>query len=542
MCGCFSSEPDAPSDAGDAGQDCDADTQDCPLLGTLRVALIDDEDGKGISAVDITITGPDGRSLPTGSDGKATFKGLHPGSYSAKHGSTCVSAASGSAAVAAGTTVDIELRVKHTHAVLTIQALEYRGDRHLVENDTTGDFAPPEWLLGRADQRPIAYTRKKPVSFEATFKVTPPCRTEAVEVRAKATFGPAALEWQGSVSVNPGDTEAKISLVSKQPLADEIGCFDLSDIVWEMNPAARGWAAAGSSRNTLYVTLGDPTSTNHWTLLDISCRAAAGTKKEDDFVRSSFAPFGTKIGNGKGFKRLRDGKELTYYKFGGATASAGVFSCADLLSRGDSTGRCGAWANFLVAMHRVHGVTSSALFGVVPISAPDLIVRNCDFVGAGSLPVPFTHEGNVDCLKRNGIFGQGKNNPQFWFGDHALVKHSTGIYDPSYGVGPKADLRSWEDGGIAGVGSGQVGLVFDGDPHAISKQCSPGFVVRVLGPTDTLAKLAALFGVASAKALYDHGYNAALRALRTKLTDVKPGDTVVIPREIASKLAILRIK
>lgn len=542
MCGCFSSEPDAPSDAGDAGQECDADTQSCPLLGHLRVTLIDDEDGKGIDAIDITITGPDGRSSPTGSDGKVTFKGLHPGSYSAKHGSSCVSAASGSAAVTAGNTSDIELRVKHTHAVLTIKALEYGGDRHLVEIDTFGDFAPPEWLLGRADQRPIAYTRKKAVSFEATFKVTPPCRTEAVAVRAKATFGPATLEWEGTVSVNPGDTEAKITLASKQPLADEIGCFDANDIVWEMNPVARGWVAAGSSRNTLYVTLGDPTSTNHWTLLDISCRAAAGKKTEDDFVRASFLPFGSKVGNGNGFKRLRDGKELTYYKFGGGTASKDVYSCADLLSRADSTGRCGAWANFLVAMHRVHGVTSSAVFGVVPISAPDLLVRNCDFVGAGSLPAPFTHEGKVDCLKRNGIFGQGKNNPQFWFGDHALVKHGTGIYDPSYGSGPKADLRSWEDGGIAGVGSGQVGLTFDGDPHAISKECSPGFVDHVLGPTDTLDKLALKFGAPGGKALYDHAYNAPLRALRTKPGDVKPGDKVVIPRQIASKLAILRIK
>ena len=544
MCGCFSSESDPHSQAADAGADCDADSASCPLLGKLRVALIDDEDGSGISGVDITITGPDGSTQPTGSDGKVVFTSLHPGGYTAQHGSACVSAASGSATVSAGATADIELRVRHTHAAITIKSLEYSA-HNVVEKDTTGNFTAPEWLKGRApaDQSPVAYARKKNVAFKATFEVTTkPCRPETVAVRGAAAFGPANLEWEGNVSVGPGDAEVTLSLTSKQPLADEVGFFDASDIGWEMNPAARGWAPAGTSRHTLYVTLGNPSgSPNYWTLLDISCRAAAGKKTEDDFVKASFTPYAGKLGTGNGFKRLRDGQELTYYKMGGSTPSAGVFACSDLLSRADGTGRCGAWARFLVAMHEVHGVTSSAVFGVVPIDAPYLIVRNCDFVGPGKLAVPLTHEGDVDCKKKGGIPGQGKDNPQFLFGDHALVRHGTGIYDPSYGVGPIANQRLWEDGGIAGIGDGIVIITYDGDRHYIPQKCSPGFIKFTLGAMDTLATVAAKFGVPSAKDLYDHPYNAALRGLRAKPGDVKPGDLVLIPRAIASKLTVLRI-
>jgi hypothetical protein len=340
----------------------------------------------------------------------------------------------------------------------------------------------------------------------------------------------------------PGDSEVTVSLTSN-PLAKEVGIFESSDITFEMNPATRGWAAAGATRNTLYVTLGNPSgSPNYWTLLDISCRGAAGKSTEDDFVKASFDPYRSTLGTGNGFKRKRDDKELTYYKQGAGTPSSGVFTCSDILSRGDGTGRCGGWARFLVAMHQVHGVTSSSVFGVVPIDARLLIVRNCTFSGLGSLGVPFTHKGKTECVKDAGIFGQGKDNPQFTFGDHALVKHATGIYDPSYGVGPKPDIRTWEDGGIAGIGEMPgVSFTFDGDPHFLPGSCSPGFIKYTVVAGDTLATIAAKFGIASHHLLYGHPYNAALRALRPPPGTVVAGDVVVIPRDLSTTLAILRI-
>ena len=541
LSGC--SDPDA---GGDAATPCDGSSAPCPYApGDLVVTVIDDEDGSVISGIPVRITGPAARSSSTDGSGTASFNGLAPGSYTVTHSSSCVSSVTAQSTVTANQTTTAQLRVRHTHAVIAIQQLDFTG-HNIVEKDTTGNFPAPEWIAGRvqADQCPVAYARNTKVRFTARFRVvTPPCRTENVAVKGTATFGAAVLQWSSSVSVAPGAATVSVALTSDQPLANEIGIFESNDISWEMNPATRGWASAGTSRNVLYVTLGNPSgSPNFWTLLDISCRAAAGKSNENDFVTASFVPYRASIGNGNGFRRKRDGTELTYYKNGAGTSSSGVFTCSAILGRADGTGRCGGWADFLVAMHRVHGVTSSSVFGVQPISTDMLIVKNCTFSGAGTRPEPFTHRGETECVKNNGIPGQGKNNPQFTFGDHALVKHATGIYDPSYGVGPKPDLKTWEDGGIVGIGPmPYASFTFDGDTHIIPRTCSPGFIRYVLIPGETLSDVATKFGAASAGAIYGHRYNAALRGLRASAGAVTSGDAVVIPREIASKLAIMKI-
>lgn len=439
-------------------------------------------------------------------------------------------------------------------SAIAIKKLAFTGN-NVIDKDTDGRFAREfggvagvlqfdwefEWLDGRdqAEQMPVSYARNRKVSFYAAFRVTTAaCRSdETIQVKANATFGSASLEWNATVTVNPGDSEVNAMLSSNNPLPDEIGIFESSDIVWQMNPCNAGWRPAGVTRNVVYVTLSDPAdSPNYWTLLDISCRAAAGISNENDFVKASFVPFRSTVGDGKGFKRKRDGKELTYYKFGAGTSSSGVYDCRDLLSRDDATGRCGAWASFLVAMHHVHGVTSSVHFGVRPVGAPLLIVRKCTFKGAGSLPVPYTHAGIKECSKEDGIFGQGKNNPQFTFDNHALVSHATGIYDPSYGVGPIPDLPTWETGGIAGVGEfPPLKFTYGGDPHYIPARCSPGFRVHVAETGDTVASIASKFGIASATALYSHRYNSRYRAAYSPPGGIFPGDWIIIPRDISNK-------
>jgi hypothetical protein len=348
-------------------------------------------------------------------------------------------------------------------------------------------------------------------------------------------------------------------------LKDEIGLFETQQIEWRAKPEGAGWSAAGSTRNDVYVTLGSPSgSPNYWTLLDISCRAAAGISNEPDFVKAAFAPFSAAVGDGNGIKRKRDGVELTYYKMAADTPS-GIFTCKDILSRGDGTGRCGAWADVLAATHRVHGVTASKKFGVEPVWEPIgrggktlLLVQKCDFVGAGNPSnSPFPYEGGRDCLKGDGIKGQGKNNPQFVFSNHALVRYGTDIYDPSYGAGPFPDLKTWEDAGIAGLCFGdQLAFVQDGYNQLIMKACSKGFIAYVTAPGDTLSSVAGKFGVASGAALYNHPYNQHLHSdigffgdlidslLGTYKTHAPPasipaGYRIFIPREI-SNIRILK--
>jgi hypothetical protein len=418
-----------------------------------------------------------------------------------------------------------------------------------VEKDTKGPFPSPEWKRGRAanDQSPICYTRNRTIALTAKLKVTTkPCASESVEIRARATFGGASLEWTSTVTVNPSDAFVSISsTTSDKPIPDEVTCYDPADFVWQYNPGGAGWRSAGNSANVCYATLADPSGTPaYWTLLDISCRAAQGEATEAGVVTKGFKPFTSSTGNGKGLKRKRDGTLLTYYLDAVNTPSSGVFTTFDLLSRADGTGRCGAWARFLVSMYQCHGIATPKVFGVVPITgrAQVLLVKNCNFVGAGSLPVPFPHKSNSECLKAAGLPGQGTDNPQFMFGDHALVRYGAAVYDPSYGVGPIADMRTWENSSIAGLGEGPPWISFSGaggEPQYFATACSRGFVEYTVVAGDTLSGIAAKHGIASSDALYQHPYNAAFKATRPNPKLIQPGDKLVIPREIAA-IRILR--
>lgn len=435
--------------------------------------------------------------------------------------------------------------------VLKIKELTFSGAGfHKVDKDTLGDFPTPEWVDGRADQSPVSYARNTKLAGSAKFAVTTAaCRAgESVQLRGKVSFGAVSMELTGSATVNPGDTEASGTLTSDKPFADEVGIFESSDITWETNRCSAGWTGAGISRNLVYVTLGAPAGgvTNYWTLLDVSCRAAAGSKTEDDLVNKSYAAFKAATGDGNGIKRKRDGKELTYWFFG--RNSPQVFDTHALLAATTGSGRCGSWANLLVDMHKVHGVTSSAVFGVVPTGAVRAVWSDCSFMvqvgtfsGAGSKPAPFTHQAPAEYVKGAGLAGLGKTNPQPVFPDHALVKYGGRIYDPSYGGGPVADFLTWERAGIAGLCVGpNLIITQDGQELRLMQLNSKGFIIYTAVAGDTLASIAAKFGSASADALYNHAYNAPFRATHPTQT-IGAGDSILIPRDI-SNVAILEIR
>lgn len=434
------------------------------------------------------------------------------------------------------------------HSKIEVQEITF-SDNHIVEKDTLGNFGSPEWIKGRNanDQSPACYTRNKRVKIKAKFKVTTkPSQSEIVKIKGSCIFDSKTLEWESDVNVAPSSNEITTSeMTSNTTLPDHVACYDLANITWQTNPANIGWSGAGTSSHLLYVTLGDPNGTPaYWTLLDVSCRAAHGQTSEPKVVSKVFEPLKTSVGDGNGLKRKRDGKELTYYKDAIHTPGASVFSTYDLLHRSDGTGRCGAWARFLVDMYKTHGITGGQVIGVVPDSSePEVfLVNNCTFHEPHSLPAPFTHVGHSECKKDPGIKGQGKDNPQFLFGDHALVKYSTDTYDPSYGVGPKPDLRSWEIGAIAGLGKGGYTVfTYAGDTQAISKECSKGFINYTVVSGDTLSKIAQKFGIGSWSLLYNHPYNQAFKASRTNPNLIYPGDKLYIPRDIAIKVNILKI-
>lgn len=345
------------------------------------------------------------------------------------------------------------------HALLEAEEIDFSGN-HVVEKDTTGNFSSPEWRRGRGyvHQSPVCYTRNKNVQLTAKFSVTrAPSASESVQIRGRARFGSATLEWTHTATVGPTDTSITTpALTSNAPLPNTVACHDPVNIRWEINPAGTGWTSAGNSAHLFYVVLADPSGTPpYWTLLDISCRAAHGETTQAGVVTKTFIPFTT-----RSLTRKRDGKGLTYWKPGVARSARNT---SELLSFGDGSGECGSWSEFLIDMYKVHGIVGGVkilvcrsvpdlhLLDVDPSRAVGFLVKNWRFVGSGSLRVPFTHRMGTECIEMPGIPGQRNANPPPAFYNHFIVRYGSNFYDPSYGVGPTSSQSNWENGAIDGL-------------------------------------------------------------------------------------------
>ncbi len=344
------------------------------------------------------------------------------------------------------------------HSALQVKEITFGGN-HVVEKDTLGNFPSPEWRRGRAaaDNSPVCYARNTPVSMTAKFDVTrQPSASETVEVRGRGTFGSATLEFLSSITVSPGDVEVTVSgLASATNLPNQVACYDPANITWEANPAATGWAGAGSSSHLCYVVLGAPSGTPaYWTLLDISCRGAQGQTTENGLVTNAYAPF-----QSRSLTRKRDSHGLTYWN----PTTTTCMNTHALLASGDGSGQCGSWSEFLIDMFKCHGVTNADKILVVRTLAAHssategFLVKNWSFAGAGSHPAPWTHLMGSECSNLPGVAGQRNPEPPPAFFNHFIVKHDTHFYDPSYGSAPIGTQSVWENGSIDGLFNDPLG-------------------------------------------------------------------------------------
>jgi hypothetical protein len=300
----------------------------------------------------------------------------------------------------------------------------------------------------------VSYVRNTPVAFTAKFKVTTnACRaSELIAVKGKATFGSASLEWNGSFTVGPGATEGSVVLTSDNPLPNEVGIFESTDITWEMNPCNQGWSPAGITRNVIYVTLGPPSGTpNYWTLLDISCRAAAGKTTGPEVIRSVFVPL-----TSRSLSRKRDGQDLTYWNPPGPSCSA--TSTALVLAAANGAGQCGSWAEVLIDIYKTHGITSGDKILIVrsvaafQTSSEGFLVKHWVFDHPpASSGTAYTHYFPSQCRPGAGLPGQHNPSPPAGFFNHFIVLADGKLWDPSYGAGPFADKLAWENAAIDGL-------------------------------------------------------------------------------------------
>ena len=136
-----------------------------------------------------------------------------------------------------------------------------------------------------------------------------------------------------------------------------------------------------------------------------------------------------------------------------------------LLQQGD--GRCGTWATLFDETLKVQGITAQNVFGIYD-NVPCVASATTDYIATYGNP-PSTDGYSVkdvffvknwdlsspnkwNAVDKPGVEGQGNPNPIAIFGDHALVRIGTRIYDPSYGTGPFNSVLDWEDASVDGYG------------------------------------------------------------------------------------------
>ena len=207
----------------------------------------------------------------------------------------------------------------------------------------------------------------------------------------------------------------------------------------------------------LYVVLGDPASgwPVFWTLLDVSCRAAAQQTTDTGVIAAVYGPLSRR----DAIKRKRDGFDLTYWGTTWDYDQTKAMVTWQLLNYNNASGQCGSWASFLLDMYRVHGITRgrkialarSAIFwrGDGPIG---FLVKKWRFnTPPASSPNNWTHVYGKQCVLEHKAPGQGNPDPPPRFWNHYIVWIDGVYYDPSYGSGPFTSQGAWENGSIDGL-------------------------------------------------------------------------------------------
>ena len=338
----------------------------------------------------------------------------------------------------------------HTRA--KIKDVTFRKN-HPVGIDGYGLFATPHWQAAARDpggpqrgrQSPVCYSRRDKVEIEATFAIEQqPVKSETLTFVGMCTD--PSLEFRGEAQVDPGMTVVTVRAVASKALADKVACHEKLRIEWTGNAPGEGPKRAGLSEHVLYVVLANPKAEVHWTLLDISCRAASGASDEASLVTKAYAAF-----HGRKLVRKRDDKVLTYWFPHG---QADAINTQDLMFIHHGSGTCEAWSHFFLDMLNLHGVTSAKRLLVAHPCIPEpaeLLTTKRQFY-------PKAFEVGTRS-------GQGHDNADgVQFNNHFMVMHEGKIYDPSYGSGPFASKAEW-------LAASVVRMIKDDpeDPHGSNK-------------------------------------------------------------------------
>jgi hypothetical protein len=295
----------------------------------------------------------------------------------------------------------------------------YRDEKDPVLGVQT-KYEAPQWqdadLSGEPDflPYPAAYRRESTMLLTAQFNWTIANLGTDLHVKGE---GPGAYDFYAILDDN--DPHRALSLAGStltltdaadSAFTDTIEHFDTFNVKWSISmDNGQGWSAVGVTRNQVYTLLDTPTTTLYHTVAHLATAPpAAGLSDPAAVVGAIWTQFAD-----RDVRRVTDGHQLTYWENDQANAT----STGDLLA--DGNGQCGSWAEFFRDTVRAHGISAQKI-GVISTygSASGLLVKNWDFVGAGTSGNATFPYAPGEFIDQAGVAGQGNVNPPGAFGNH----------------------------------------------------------------------------------------------------------------------------
>lgn len=267
--------------------------------------------------------------------------------------------------------VQVSYKGKEERCNLTVVEIKLKsvtfggtGYRVITRDDGQGPYATQHWLDHDGDGAATNTTgdHRFPALYERHTRVTVTRLTATV---APNGFARAAVDVQGGGSdnhafsgqgaIDRGTLTVSANMVADRALRNTIWFYDTYDIGWRVALVQNAFRPIGLSDNRIYVSLERPAiATIYESVAHLACASATGVNDSGPALASMWSEFTDRDVRRKpidGFNR-RDGVRMGYWRPPATICQ----TLPQMLRSPTGNGACGAWAELLIEMTRVHGV------------------------------------------------------------------------------------------------------------------------------------------------------------------------------------------
>ncbi len=275
-------------------------------------------------------------------------------------------------------------KVTSINAVCGVEELSYSGAKHsdIKKDDGTETYTAPHWfdqnLNGKATEKGdkqlvTAFVAGSTIELAAKIKISDGANPSG-KVMVKAD-GPGALDLPPTEATIAGTTLTLPATNLGSALEAKVDFYDPMTFTWSVSfDGGATYQSAGSTRNTVYVTLKDPikdpisvsASPVFHTVIHLGSKNAKGETTDDGVVSKVWGDFSDRV-----VKRvkLQDGKvvddlQMTYWK---APKRKDTCQRMELMLKStNGDGACGAWSELLAKTIRNQGIGGADVYEIKP--------------------------------------------------------------------------------------------------------------------------------------------------------------------------------